>query len=85
MKRRFMKFYFIATLFCCLFFPALVFAENPAPPPPSGHSTQGDQNPKGAPIDGGLGILLALGAGYGGYKGYRLSRKKKAEEEIDMT
>jgi hypothetical protein len=35
------------------------------PPPPSEHGAGGNQGPAGAPIDGGLGILLALGLGYG--------------------
>jgi len=54
------------------------FADPPLPP--AGHGTTGNQAPAGAPIDGGLGILLALGAGYGGLKLYR-ARKKAAEEE----
>ncbi len=37
------------------------------PPPPSGHGQNGNA-PAGAPIDGGLGILLAMGATYGGKK-----------------
>ena len=45
------------------------FADDPAPPPPpGGHGYGGDQGPVGAPIDGGLGILLAMGAAYGGKK-----------------
>jgi len=56
----------------------VLFADDP-PPPPAGHGATGNQDPKGAPIDGGLGILLALGAGYGGYKLYR-KRKQEAEE-----
>jgi len=56
-----------------------VFADPPAPPPPGGHGSGENQDPAGAPIDGGLGILLALGAGYGGYKLYQ-SRKEESEE-----
>jgi len=50
------------------------------PDPPAHHGEATNQDPRGAPIDGGLGILLALGAGYGGLKLYR-ARKKATEEE----
>jgi len=58
-----------------------LFANDP-PPPPAGHGATGNQAPSGAPIDGGLGILLALGAGYGGCKFYR-HRKQLAEESAE--
>ncbi|MCX6284147.1 MAG: hypothetical protein NTW31_07940 [Bacteroidetes bacterium] len=48
------------------------------PPPPSEHGMGGDQGPAGAPIDGGLGILLGIGAAYGGKK-YLQSIKMKKE------
>jgi hypothetical protein len=55
----------------------------PDPPGPPGSGTPGStqgggQTPVGAPIDGGLGILLALGLGYGGKKLY-LARKAKQD------
>lgn len=37
------------------------------PPPPA--------NPAAVPIDGGLGILLAAGAGLGGYKAWKKSKQ----------
>jgi len=40
---------------------------NPPPPPGPGHG-QGGNPPSGAPIDGGLGILLVCGAAFGGWK-----------------
>lgn len=51
------------------------------PKPPSGTGTSGNQGPQptGGPIDGGLGILLALGAGYGAKKLYK-ARKEKEEK-----
>lgn len=52
--------------------PALLHAQVQGDPPP------GDGDP-GAPIDGGLGLLLAAGAAYG-VKKYREGRKK---EETD--
>ena len=42
------------------------------PPPPPDH---------GAPIDGGLGILLAIGAGYGAYKHRKLKQAEKNADE----
>ncbi len=36
------------------------------PPPPPGHGSGGNQGQ--APIDGGLGLLLAMGAAYAGKK-----------------
>ncbi len=54
--------------------------DNPPPPPGGGHGGGGNT----APIDGGLGILMALGAGYGSFRLYK-SRKaeKKAEKEAE--
>jgi len=50
--------------------PTATFAQNGDPPPPPGeHGENGNQVPGGgAPIGGGIGILLALGAAYGGKK-----------------
>lgn len=48
----------------------LLYAQAP-PPPSGGHSQGGNQTSGGsAPIGGGIGILLALGAAYGGKKIY---------------
>ncbi len=49
-----------------------------APPPPDAHGSSGNRDP-GAPIGGGLFILLGLGAAYGGKKIYDM-RKEKLEE-----
>ena len=69
---------FVALLVCVIFITKPVKADPPGPP--AAHGQTGNQAPAGAPIDGGLGILLALGAGYGGVKLYR-KRKKEAETE----
>ncbi len=53
-------------------------APPPPPPPPSDHGETGNA-PAGAPIGGGLFILLGLGAAYGGKKLYDL-RKESIEE-----
>jgi hypothetical protein len=47
-------------------------------PSQNGNGSHVGQTPVGAPIDGGLSILLLLGAGYGVKKIYNL---KKAEKE----
>jgi hypothetical protein len=53
------------------------------PPPPNGGNgaPTGDNTPVGggAPIAGGIGILLALGAAYGGKKVYDFRKRKLAE------
>jgi hypothetical protein len=51
-----------------------LLAQGVPPPPPGGHgesTNQGAGEGGGAPVGGGLGILLALGAAYGGRKVYR--------------
>ena len=57
----------------------LISLPDPPGPPGSGGTNPGNGGgsaPVGAPIDGGLGILLALGLGYGSKKLYD-SRKTK--------
>ncbi|MBU1370282.1 MAG: hypothetical protein KJ578_12775 [Bacteroidetes bacterium] len=51
------------------------------PPPPDGHGGTGNAPAEGggAPIGGGLGILLALGAAYGGRKVYRAWKDQQEE------
>lgn len=48
-----------------------------APPPPPGGGHGGGGNQQGAPIDGGLTILLALGASYGTRKLYLIRKVEK--------
>ncbi len=57
--------------------------DNPPPPPGGGHG--GGGNTQGAPIDGGLGILLALGAGYGAKKLYKARKDKNETDSNDQT
>jgi len=55
------------------------FADDPNPPAlPGEHGKAGDV-PVGAPIDGGVSILLILGAGYGAKKLYSLRDVKTGE------
>ncbi len=59
-----------------------LFAQVPPPPPEGGHGQSGNQEPGGgAPIGSGLGILLALGAAYGGRKVYKAFQKQENLEE----
>ena len=58
------------------------FAQAPTPPPMPGNHGQNGTPPVGAPIDGGLGILLALGATYGGKKIYEASKKRREMEDV---
>jgi len=51
--------------------------EPTAPPLPPDHGANGNQGPAGAPIDGGLGILLALGTIYGSKKYLQLKKRTK--------
>lgn len=58
-------------------------ADDPEPPNPGGDPTNNGGNPVGAPIDGGLSILLTLGAGYGGLKLYRKRQDVADEATLD--
>ena len=64
----------ILSLTICLTVPLSVFSQA-GPPPPPNHNSEG--NTQGAPIGGGLFILLGLGAAYGGVKGYKFYKLKK--------
>lgn len=50
----------------------------PPPPPPGGHGSGGHEPPFGgtSPIEGGLGILIALGVAYGAGKTYFMRKKE---------
>jgi len=50
-------------------------ADDPPPPPPPGHGSTGNVPGGGAPIGGGLFILLGLGAMYGGKKVYNYRKE----------
>jgi hypothetical protein len=52
-----------------------LFADPPPPPPPTEHGIEGNQD-AGAPIGGGLFILLGLGAAYGGKKIYDMKKEE---------
>ncbi|MCK9447606.1 MAG: hypothetical protein M0Q41_01385 [Bacteroidales bacterium] len=58
-----------------------VVAQGPPPPPPN-HGQSGNQPAGGgAPIGSGLGILMILGAAYGGAKIYQAVKNREKLEE----
>jgi hypothetical protein len=62
--------------------PLLSLADGPPPPPgQTGGGPGGGATPVGAPIDGGLGILIALGAAYGAVKIYQMKKVQATEME----
>lgn len=72
----------LIAFFVCLSI-AVIADPGPPPPPPNPGGGGGGGGPVGAPIDGGLGILLAMGVAYGGQRYFqtRKSKKKKRKEE----
>ena len=70
----------LSAILLSLFITSVVLADPPSPPGPGGSPIGGGGTPVGAPIDGGLSILLAMGAAYGGKKLYQ-ARKEKHEDE----
>jgi hypothetical protein len=65
-------------LFAIFALPLVSLPDPPGPPGSgAGQGNGGGQAPVGAPIDGGLGILLALGLGYGGKKLYDARKAKQ--------
>ena len=61
--------------------PLLTIAQQTSPSDPSGSPEAGPPLGGSAPIGGGLGILLALGAAYGGKKVYHYLQDEKEELE----
>ncbi|MDP3462010.1 MAG: hypothetical protein Q8S18_04375 [Bacteroidales bacterium] len=60
---------------------SVLLAQVPPPPPGGGHGGGDNQPGGGAPIGSGIGILLALGAAYGGKKVYRAFKNAEKLEE----
>ncbi len=67
---------FIFTLFIAMF--SLGIFAQPIPPPIN-HGSTGDQ--QGAPLDGGISILMLLGAAYGAKKVHKLNAKETIIKE----
>lgn len=79
MKTNIKKLFVIALIAVGSFISVAVTAQAPPPPPDAGGA--GGSTPMGgaAPLDGGLGLLIALGIGFGAKKVYALKSEKKAE------
>lgn len=67
---------YLLILFFTLFFTAFCVALAPPPPPPPGGP--GCWPPPCIPIDGGISLLIAAGAIYGGRKLYSKQKEKNA-------
>ena len=60
--------------------PVIIYAQ----PLPPAYGQNGNQQPGGgAPIDGGLSILLLMGAAYGAKKVYNLNHTSKTDNKIN--
>ena len=70
--------------FVCLSM-AVLADPGPPPPPPDPGGGGGGGGPVGAPIDGGLGILVAMGVAYGGRKFYQARKSKKKAGDIEQA
>jgi len=81
MKKIIKSFLFISLLTCATFISVPLLADPPGPP--ADHGQTGNQDPVGAPIDGGLGMLVILAgsAGYGSYKLYKARKGGKEQKE----
>ena len=74
--------YILRTFAILLFVGASITVFSQPPPPPAGESggggSQGEKLNGGAPISGGLYILLGFGVAYGGRKIYNLRKELEA-------
>jgi len=80
MKKLFRKILILTVVFFS--FSLITLADPPGPPAPGGTPVGSGGTPVGAPIDGGLGILLAMGIGYGARKFYQARKEKKEAGEL---
>jgi hypothetical protein len=69
----------IGITFCLLLLNVAAFGQEP-PPPPDSHGSNGNQS-AGAPVDGGVGLLVGLGLAYGVRKLYRLRKEKQEHSD----
>jgi hypothetical protein len=75
--KKFMRLFVLLFTLCLLSLSfSSVYADYPDPPPVPDHGQNGG-DPFGAPIDGGVGILLFLGVGYAVRKLYSLKKEKQ--------
>jgi hypothetical protein len=75
MKNTILKVFLAALLVSGSAFFSGINAQDPPPPPPPNGGQGGNQAGGAAPLDGGLSILIALGAAYGGKKLYNARKR----------
>jgi hypothetical protein len=75
MNKAIFKIFLAAMLITGSAFFSGIHAQDPPPPPPPTGGQGGNQAGGAAPLDGGLSILIALGAAYGGKKMYDARKK----------
>ncbi len=64
--------------------PHLNYADPPPPPPPGGHELKGNQGAMGAPINSGLMVFFAFGAGLVTWELIR-ARKRRRDKVSNST
>jgi hypothetical protein len=69
---------FLLSFIFIIGFTAFCVALPPPPPPPGGGDEPGCWPPPCIPIDGGISLLIAAGAVYGGRKLYSKQKEKKS-------
>jgi hypothetical protein len=77
MKKAYKLLLFSFILSCFMAFAHISLAQAPPPPPAEKGSNSNKAPGGGAPIDAGLGISLALVAGFGAWKLFQAAQKKK--------
>jgi hypothetical protein len=84
MNKLYKNFRIFLGILCFVALSQVSLADDPLPPPPPpDHGTNGDHDPLGAPIDGGLTVFLAFAAMYSGREWYK-GRKEKLDENDDL-
>jgi hypothetical protein len=75
------KYIFLTTVFVLSLLTSTISvnAQEPPHPPTIGHGANGNQAPAGAPLDGGIGVLLALGIAFGTRKTILLNEKRNTK------
>jgi hypothetical protein len=76
--KKFIRSFVLLFTVCLLSLSFSSVCADPTDPPPVPDHGQNGGDPVGAPIDGGVGILLLMGAGYAARKLYSV-KKEKAE------
>jgi hypothetical protein len=78
MKKSRNRFLLLLIIICFIAFAQVSLAQAPPPPPSQKGSSTNKAPGGGAPIDGGLGISLALIAGFSVWKGFKGMKNKQS-------